>query len=203
MIKVVIFDGDGMVINKPMLFSLKFSKEFNIPYDKILPFFKKEMEDCRIGKADLREELKKYIEIWGWKKSIQELLEYWFESEDYPDERVLDCIKDLQSAGIKCYLATNNEKYRADYITYEMGFGKIFDKVFASAYMGCKKGDRGFWKKVFKELNKFKKSEIMVWDDRQKNIDSAKDFGFSASLYNDFESFEKKVNKLIKPVTDS
>ena len=50
-----------MVIEREMRFSQRFSDEFDVPFEKIIPFFKNEFQLCLIGKADLKKELKKYL----------------------------------------------------------------------------------------------------------------------------------------------
>ena len=109
MIKTIIFDTDGMVAHREMYFSQRFSKEFGVPMEKVLSFFKNEFQLCLIGKADLKNELAKYFGQWGWKKSVEELLLYWFTNESNLDKKMLESVKNLRSKGISCYLDTNNE----------------------------------------------------------------------------------------------
>ena len=117
MIKIFLFDADGVVIIPSERFSDRFSREFNVDYEeKIPPFFENDFEPCLTGRADLKEIIKPYLKRWGWKKSVDELLEYWFENENHIDERVIEVIKKLRAIGIKCYLATNQEKYRTQYL---------------------------------------------------------------------------------------
>ena len=44
MIKTIIFDADGMVINRGVLPSEQFAKDWNVPLEKITDFFKNEIE---------------------------------------------------------------------------------------------------------------------------------------------------------------
>lgn len=125
-IKAVIFDTDGMIIRSERYFSQRFSDEFDIPMEKILPFFKNEFQLCLVGKADIKTELKKYIKEWGCKKSADDLLAYWFEYESKTDEKMLESIKVLRNNGIKCYLHTNNEKYRVQYLLDKVGLKNFF-----------------------------------------------------------------------------
>ncbi|MFH2021790.1 MAG: hypothetical protein ABIJ33_00705, partial [Patescibacteria group bacterium] len=68
MTKAIIFDTDGMVVITNM-FSVKFCEEYQVSYEVVLPFFKNEFQPCLIGEADLKEQIKPYLEKWGWKKS--------------------------------------------------------------------------------------------------------------------------------------
>lgn len=53
MIKAIIFDTDGMTVNSEM-FSVQFNKDYGVPMDNLLPFFKNEFQPCLVGKADLK-----------------------------------------------------------------------------------------------------------------------------------------------------
>lgn len=190
--KVVLFDVDGVVVNKPRQFSQCFSAEFGVPVADILPFFEDEFQLCLVGKADLKEVIKPYLEKWGWKKSVEELLEYWFECENYIDERVVGLIKAWRAKGIKCYMQSNQEKYRTEYMKNKMGLGQVADGIFSSAYLGARKPAEEFWQKVFDEIQPAQKEDVLVLDDDQENIESAKKFGFEAELYTGFENLEAK-----------
>jgi putative hydrolase of the HAD superfamily len=198
-IKVIVFDADGVVINSPGYFSLQYQKDFGVSNDVMLPFFKGVFQDCLVGKADLREELKKVLDDWKWKGTIDELLDYWFKSEHHIDDRVLREIKNLQSKGIKCYIGTKQEKYRTEYMKKEMGFEEIFDGIYSSAYVGYKKPDERFYEEISKDLkNKegIRVEEIMFFDDEKENVDAANKFGWQAYLYKNFNNFQEKINQI-------
>ena len=191
-IKAVIFDADGMVIHDTIWFSKRLVSEYGIKEELILPFFKNEFQDCLVGKADLKDELKKYIPQWGWPGTVDDLLEAWFKSEANTDERVLSVARDLIAKGINCSLATNNEKYRTNYIVEQMGFGKVFDKVYSSPVIGHKKPEQEFYQYIVDDLQ-LNKDEVVFWDDEAKEMEELKKQGFMIEKYTDFESFKNKV----------
>ena len=194
MIKVVIFDADGMVIRAEM-FSNILSKTYNIPLQEILPFFENEFQLCLVGKSDIKVELKKYMKKWKITKSIDKLLEDWFKFEDKVDKRLLRVIIKLQTNGIKCVLATNQEKSRTRYLLDKMNFDNVFDEVYSSAEIGFRKPTQEFYHYIYKELKKqiknLKKEEIVIWDDREKNITAARSYGFKAKVYAKFNDFTR------------
>ncbi|HTL39477.1 MAG TPA: HAD family hydrolase [Methylomirabilota bacterium] len=195
MIKIILFDGDGVIINKPMLFSQHLSNDYNVPMDLILPFFAGEFQDCLVGKADLKEVVKPYLSKWGWIKSVDELLAYWFNNENYIDKRIAGVISKIRKEGIKCYLHSNQEKYRTDFMKKQMKIDAMVDGVFSSAYLGVKKPQAEFWQQAFDKIQPVKKSEVLVWDDDEENIASAAKFGFNAELYKDYSSFNQVMSK--------
>lgn len=196
-IKAIIFDADGMVIRNTKRFSLRYQEKYGITNEEMLPFFEGVFKKCEIGQADLREEIKPYLKKWKWDKSINELLQFWFEAEKDIDERIVNLIKKLKKRGIGCYLMTNNEKYRTEYLRKEAGFDKIFDYVFSSAYMGCMKPEKKCFNLLCKGID-IEKSEILFCDDDQKNIKGIEDYGFEAHHYKGYNKFLELLNNKYK-----
>ena len=74
-----------------------------------------------------------------------------------------------------------------------LDFKEIFDKTYSSTNLGYKKTSREFLSKIFNDLGDIKKEEILFWDDRIKNIEEAKKFGFNAELFISMEDFKEKM----------
>lgn len=196
MIKAVIFDADGMVVTGTR-FSDRLARDYAISTDKTVDFFTKAFPDCVLGKADLKEVIIPYLKAWGWKGTLDELLKFWFAGEHLADNRFATVIEKLNAKGIKCYLATNQEKYRLAYFKSEMGLGKIFEEIISSNSIGFKKPSKEFFENIAKVSN-CKPEEVQYWDDRPVNIEAGKNFGFEARLYDKYENFEKVISQLIK-----
>jgi putative hydrolase of the HAD superfamily len=193
MLKVIIFDADGVMINGNRKFSVQLEEKYGISTESTLPFFDGPFQNCLVGKADLKETITPYLSAWGWDRGVDEFLDYWFKSEHSINEELFEYIKSLKQKGIKCFLATNNEKYRFQYILDKMGFANIFDKTYASAHLGHKKPNQEFFSKIFEELDNIKKEEILFIDDSPENVKGAKDFGIHAELYTTFVSSKEKI----------
>jgi HAD superfamily hydrolase (TIGR01509 family) len=200
-IKAIIFDADGVVIDSHKIFSVQYQEKYNISYDKMLAFFDTVFQDCLVGRADLKEAIRPFLKDWKWNKSIDKLLEFWFRAEDKPNFKLIDFIKKLREKGIKCYLMTNQEKYRTEYMKKEMNFDNIFDQIFSSAYIGYKKPDIKFYESVYNEINrefKVDKNQILFFDDGEKEVRGAVNFGIEAYLYEDFDKFVKILSSKYK-----
>jgi len=197
MVKIIIFDADGMVIKRGILPSEQFSKEFGIPLEKITAFFNKEFQLCKVGKADTKEVLKKYLPAWDWKKSVEDFLEYWFKFDSVLNEEMLKSIKDLRAKGIKCCLATNNEKYRVEYFENVLKFKNIFNGVFSTHEIGFSKSQPEFWQAVYEKLSKPDKKSVLCWDNDKEKIESAKSFGFQTEHYVSFDDYKNKIKNYI------
>ncbi|MFA5937179.1 MAG: HAD-IA family hydrolase [Candidatus Paceibacterota bacterium] len=197
MIKVVIFDADGVLVFGDRKFSDTLAEKHGIPLEKTHPFFTGPFQKCLVGDLDLKKVIKPYLKKWGLESDLDEFLDYWFSLESKTDKELIKYIQELRKNGILCFLATNNEKHRFKYIINNMGLSNIFDRTYASAYLGCKKSNKDFFKKIFKDLKNIKKEEVLFIDDGIENIKVAKEFGINAELYTTFESFKEKMKQCL------
>ncbi len=197
--KCILFDADGVVINSEM-FSVQYQKKHKVSNDKMLPFFKGEFQNCLVGKADLIELVKPWLPKWKWEGTVDEFLQFWFKAEHNVDKKIITIIQKLRKKGIKCYLATNQEKYRTQYMKNEMKFEELFDHVFSSADIGHKKPEAEFYKFILDEIkneHKIYPHEIMLFDDSKVHVDSAKELDIDAHFYENFEDFKELINPLL------
>lgn len=144
---------------------------------------------CLVGKADLKEELAKYAQKWGWKDSTDDLLRFWFEGEKEVNQELLDKISELRQESREVYLATNNEKYRVGYLWNTTGLKNHFDGVFSSVDLGLKKPDPEFYLKVLSIL-KAKPEDVVFFDDDEENVESARKVGIDSRLYSGIADFK-------------
>ena len=197
MLKAVLFDADGVILfPRKKDFSDILAEDYGVPLEQILPLFKNEFKDCRIGKADLKEVLnRKYLGSWGWKGSAEELLAYWWRSEGQLNKPVLGLIRELREKGIRGFLASNQEKYRAEHLLKTLKLEKLLDGAFFSCNMGVGKNNPAFFERILTDL-KVKPEEILFWDDEEENVAVAKEVGIDARLYTTFEEFDKQIRAL-------
>ncbi|MBP6994458.1 HAD-IA family hydrolase, partial [Candidatus Woesebacteria bacterium] len=151
-------------------------------------------QQCLIGKADLRSELKRVLPEWKWDKSVDELLENWFHNELNFDQRVLDVVSKLKSQGITIYGASNQEHHRAKYLLENTELKKYINEFFISAHLGVKKPDLSFYRRILQDV-KVRPEEIAYWDDDMENVKSAKQLGIHGHLYTDFATFQTEIQK--------
>ncbi|MFA5946166.1 MAG: hypothetical protein WC802_04640 [Patescibacteria group bacterium] len=71
--KAILFDADGMTLLSPK-FSARIQEAYGIIWDKMKPFFSGPFQECKLGKADLKEELAKVIKDWGWQGSVSDVV---------------------------------------------------------------------------------------------------------------------------------
>ncbi len=192
MIKAVLFDADGVLINA-VQFSKTLAKEHGVSRQQTEPFFTGPFRKAITGKANLKEIIAPYLIKWKWRGGVDAFLNYWFESEHHIDEQLVAYIQNLRVKNIKCYLATNQEQNRIEYMLTNMGFKDNFDGIYASSHLGHRKPTLKFYDLIVKDL-KLKKDQILFWDNSEKNIAAAKHFGIHAEVYTTFEDFTQRMN---------
>lgn len=192
MIKVLLLDADGVIINSKMFVDC-LEKDFGISRVQTDQFFREKFPDCLIGNADLKLELEPYLSDWGWKGTVDDFLAYWFKVEHQIDEMLITRIQALRKLGIQCFVATNQEKHRAQYMLDKMGFSTSFDGIFTSAQIGYRKPSLDFFDKVFKTLQPISKDEVLFWDDTIENVNAASDYGFHSEHFTTYENFNRSM----------
>lgn len=201
--KVILFDVDGVLIRLPHYFSKELEGLGYIdPEENLSSFFcGKEQKLCLEGKADAEKKIVPFLKKIGWKGTAGNYLKQQFQFErNYLDKNLVSMVKRFRKKGIKCFLCTDQEKNRAEFLLNKMNFRNIFDGHFISYYIGCRKCHDDFWKYAIDELKKefsgIKPEEAVFFDDTQKNIDTASKFGIQAFLFKNPERFKKDLKDL-------
>jgi len=182
--KVLLLDADGVILNKGEYFSERFAREYNLPLEDVVEFFKGPFLLCQKGEADLKEELEPYLKKWDWDKGVDAFLKYWFDSDLVFNEGIQSTLSRFREKGIKCYLASNNEKYRAKEICRMLDEVGLLDGAYFSADLKVRKEDSKFFEYVLTNIGVEAKDAYFV-DNDQKNVDAALHLGVNASLYNE------------------
>lgn len=196
MIKVILFDCDGPIIKREKYFSQRLKDlGMGLNEDLVTKFFKTEFLEIERGKADLKQALQGKIESWGYKGTVKELMDFWFEGEAEIDQEMKNYIISLRQNGVKCYLATNNEKYRTEYLWNVVGLKDFLDGVFSSCYSGYLKPQIEYWEEVYKGLSKIPRNEVLFWDNLPAAVESAREFGFNAEVYKNFIDVKKVMEE--------
>lgn len=191
--KAVCFDADGMIIKHGENFSDRLKKERNIELADMQPFFQGPFQKLKRGQGNLKDELEVVMKDWGWEGTVDELIAFWM-SGDVIDEDIESLIGQLKQENVACYLTTNNEAVRGDYLRDELGFGELFDHLFVSGKLGHAKPDKEYFELVWKQAQDdgaSTKGEVLFCDDELKIVEAARAFGFDAYHYvGDFPAFK-------------
>jgi putative hydrolase of the HAD superfamily len=189
--KVILFDLDGVLTLPEEAFSVIYTKSHGYDIEPFTHFFENEWVEFVTGKKDLKEHITNNPDLWKWDGTSDELLNFWFQAEDVKNDSLLEVIRLAREAGFKCYIATEQEKYRTKYVK-EVMFKNEFDGVFSTAEIGYKKNDRKFYEEITNTLN-ISPANIMFFDDSQSKIDVALERGLDARLYTGIEQVRESI----------
>jgi FMN phosphatase YigB (HAD superfamily) len=196
--KVICWDADGVTLRSSRLFSEQLATDYGLEGEKMRPFFKGVFKQCSFGKADLKEELAKVNGEWGWKGTVEELLEYWFTKCTELDQEVLAYVRTVRDNNVRCFMTTDQEHYRGEYLQKLVGNHNPFERVFYAAQIGAGKKEPAFWDHVYTRMNEasagmstlISKDSILVIDDDEKDIEMAKSLGFPTHLYRNLPTLQ-------------
>lgn len=199
--KVVLFDVDGVLLLPPKLFSVQYCEKYGVDAELQEQFYRtKEFKDSLLGKFDLKEAIRLHDDKWQWQGDIDDLLQMWFMGEDYPNEPLLDVVKQLRAAGTKVFLATQQEQYRKSHLR-DVTFKDKIDGIFCSCDIGYGKDEDHFWEAVLHEIKnmnpRIEPAGIAYYDDRQSLVELARRHGVTAFLYENVDKVQKEALSLV------
>jgi putative hydrolase of the HAD superfamily len=191
---IVLIDVDGVVLRpRDKYFSQRLNEDgYDIDDKKVSEFFKNQYKDIVVGKAQLEEELAKVASDWGWERTVDELLEYWFSYENHMDQNVIDFVQKLRQDGIKCYLASDHSKYRKQDLLNNVGLAQYFDGAFFSSDVGFTKEDKEYYAQVLEQID-LAPDEILFVDDDSKNVEIAKSVLPNALTFTTIENLKENI----------
>lgn len=192
----VLFDADGVLTLPEEVFSVVYARSHGLDNELFETFFRTEWRDFVTGKRDLKQAITENPELWQWPGDADGLLEYWFKTEDVRNESLITLIREMGQQGISCYLATEQEKYRAAYMK-EVMFNGLFVDHFVTADIGCTKSEPEFYEAILKQLRANKPElcpdDVMFFDDSQSKIDTALSVGLDARLYTGVDAVRSAI----------
>lgn len=187
---IVLFDADGVLTLPEEVFSVVYSRSRGLDPEPFEQFFRTEWRDYATGKRDLKQAIADNPDLWQWHGSPDELLHMWFATEDVRNQELIELIAQLKTQGVQCYLATEQEKYRAEYMRTVM-FDGLFDGYFVTAELGVTKSQPEFYELILARLRQgrpeLQAANVIFYDDSQPKIDTAKSVGIDARLYTGVE----------------
>lgn len=188
--KAIFFDVDWVLVRTER-FSLQYQRKFDIDVSTMLPFFTWVFQDCLIWKADLKIEVEPWLGKRKWIDWVDEFLKFRFKAEHHIDKKVVSLVRELKNKWIICYAATNQEKYRTEYMKNNMWFDGLFDAVYSSADIWYKKPDRDFFDFLIEHVSNTywitDSSEILFFDDDVENVEWAKKSGLMSYHYEELD----------------
>ncbi len=179
-IEVVAFDIDGVLVEPK--FATVLPDLLNRPPSEIAEFFSGPFEQCLLGQADLLAELPVVLRHWGWQGSVDQFVEFWFGVESNVNQAMLAFADALRANGIRCILASTQERHRARSLGALLGVGTRFERAYFSCDVGFKKPNPEFFAVVANAMN-LPPDRFGLIDDVAANVESALSIGWKGAVF--------------------
>ena len=197
MVRAVLFDVDGVLVH-PWRFRATLARDHGITPDMTAAFFQGPFIRCVQGQADVLEVLPAFLASWGWPGSATEFVARWLSVENAPDDAVLGVVTDIRRSGIPCFVASTQERRRAQYLATEMRFDQLFDGLFFSCDLGVEKPNEGFFTAIAHRLGR-SGTELLFIDDVRENVEGARAAGWFAEQFQSAHGLRADVARYTQP----
>jgi len=197
MIKAVIFDWGGVLIENPTEGILRYCREvlgigtgcMLAAYRKLIPYFQE-------GKISEEEFWKGVRRRTGAKGAMPSSL--WLEAfeHSYAEKKdVFAVARALHGSGCRTGILSNTEKPARPIMQRDSY--RIFDPVVLSWQVGSSKPQRKIFESLIETLRLYPQ-EILLIDDVEANIAAAKDLGLQGLLFTDVDTLHKDLALLLR-----
>jgi len=197
MIKAVIFDWGGVLIDNPTEGILQYSREalgigtgcMLAAYRKLMPYF----QEGRISEEEFWKGVRRRT---GAKGQLPASL--WltaFEKSYVERTDVFAVAADLHGRGFRTAILSNTEKPARPLMNREPY--RIFDPIVLSWEVGSSKPQRRIFEALIEALAS-DPPEILLIDDVEANVTAARDLGLQGLLFTDAEKLRKDLAPLLR-----
>ncbi len=180
-IRAVLLDADGVL--QRALPGWKEKLAAMVPPGRgeefVAEVFAAEVPTCR-GEGSFPDELAKVMARWNVTTPLDDALANWRDIEVFPD--VADVVRAVRGAGTGCYLATNQQVYRATYMRENLGYDELFDGEFYSCDLRLAKPDPAYFTAILDRIG-LPGTAVLFIDDNQANVDGALTAGLNAEHF--------------------
>lgn len=189
--KTILFDLDGVLTLPEESFSVFYTSAKGYDITPFTHFFQSEWTDFVTGQKDLLQHIEDNPSFWKWDQPPRQLLDYWFEKEDVKNHELLEMVRTVRSNGTKCFIATEQEKYRTQYVRDRM-FKDEFDGIYSTSEIGFRKNDIRFYQAIIEALHT-KADDLIFFDDSESKVSTALSLGINAYLYRNIDDVRRVI----------
>jgi putative hydrolase of the HAD superfamily len=132
-----------------------------------------------VGNEDFERHLASVFAHHNVRISVDTFIDYWLSKDLNWYRDVLELFRELKSQGHQLYIATNQDKIRADFLRNLPEVQELFSGVFASSDLGFVKPNPDFFRSLKQKLGA-RNSPVAFVDDSVNNVKVAEEVGFSS-----------------------
>jgi putative hydrolase of the HAD superfamily len=139
-----------------------------------------EERPCLTGERSWVDVLPGLLARWGMADAYDAVLTVWLSIE--PVDVVRDLVTDVRAGGVGCYLATNQDRTRGQFMHDALGYASLLDGAFYSYELRLAKPDPAYFTTVLARLGA-RADEVMFVDDNAAHVEGARSVGLEAEVW--------------------
>lgn len=181
-IKAILFDADGVMQKRPDGWRDSLPALLGCDGDPevlIIDLYTAELSALN-GQSDFIAILSDLLIRGNCRATLDDALRVWTMIET--DSKMVEAVRTLRRNGVACYLASNQELYRARYMSEVLGYSDLFDKEFYSCWMGTQKPLATYFHAILEDIQ-LAPNDVLFIDDHQINVDGARRVGLHAATF--------------------
>jgi len=178
-IDAILLDADGVIqtMSTDLHTSMEAALGAGVPVEELMDeIFEKERASLT-GQGDFREALQAVLRQANVTVTVDEVLRFWSMIEIVPG--MLELVAELRAREYPCFLASNQQRYRARHMSTTLGYAEAFTGEFYSWVLAAMKPDVTFFQAILRELDLDPGSLLFV-DDHEPNVEAARELGIRA-----------------------
>lgn len=206
MIKAVIFDLDGTLLNRDESVKKFITKQYerlnkwvgHIPKEKYTTRFIELDNRGYVWKDKVYQQLVDELDIKGitWEGLLQDYISQ-FKNNCIPFPNLLIMLEELKSKNLILGMVTNgNGRFQMDNIK-ALGIEKFFKTILVSEWEGIKKPDPEIFKRALEQLNVSPYESIFVGDHPENDVRAAQNVGIKGIWKKDFQWNNVEVDFIV------
>ncbi len=179
MIKLIIFDLDGVLIKSKQYFSDAFADKYKIDNKEVVVILKRILGMAGDKSGGTFSYWKPHLDEWGVNIIEKDFFDMWFDVENTKAvDEVIQVYNNVKNQGYKVAILSDQFVERAKYMKETFDFVRNVDGVYLSGEIGMTKEDPRAFEKILNDFN-FKPEEVVFIDDDPENVKVAKVFGIN------------------------
>lgn len=200
-------DVDGVLVHgrpadgRPVFSELK--SDLGLSYERLrAEFFNRHWDAIVTGREPLLPRLEAVLGEIAPAIGAEQLIEYWMRNDSRMLPGDIAVLDEARAAGLKVYLATNQEHVRAAYLMTKMGLSAHVDGIAYSAALGARKPDEAFYRLSAEQVGSAPE-EIGFVDDVADNVAAARRAGWLAAQFTGAETLREVIAGVVAGRADS
>jgi putative hydrolase of the HAD superfamily len=191
-IQVILFDADG-VTQLPGDFNRYAEERYGWTEQQYQDFFhmlfrKDSYKEALRGNIDFIPVLAENLAEFGCDTDANDFMQEWMHRNIIIDIDLWAHIRKLRRNGIRCYLASNQERRRAEYMRNDLGYSHHFDGLYFSCEIGELKPTTAYFRRIIEKIG-IPPASMLFFDDYEDSVEKAGSLGIHAKVYESFTNY--------------